>query len=69
MKNLPPHEPDPVRLRGLEADHLQEIESNPITAEERAMFDRFQREGWSPEQQRAFILAQFKAGNGKHAAE
>ena len=69
MKKLPPCPPNDAHLRGLEADHLQEIEGNPLTAEERAMFARFEREGWTTEQQRAHILARFKASAAVHAAE
>ena len=38
-----------------EAAHLQAIEGNPLTAEEIAMFEMFEREGWSPERRRAHI--------------
>ncbi len=39
-----------------EAVHLQAIEGNPLTAEEIAMFEMFEREQWSPERRRAHIL-------------
>jgi len=39
-----------------EAAHLQAIEGNPLTAEEIAMFEMFEREGWPPERRRAHIL-------------
>ena len=39
-----------------EAAHLQAIERNPLTAEEIAMFEMFEREGWPPERCRAHIL-------------
>jgi hypothetical protein len=48
---------DAARQRRLEMQHLQAIEGNPLTAEESAMFDRFEREGWSHERRRAHILA------------
>ena len=38
-----------------EAAHLQAIEGNPLSAEEIAMFETFEREGWSPERRRAHI--------------
>jgi len=60
---------DTARLRGLEADHLQEIEGNPLTVEEHTMFEMFEHEGWTPEQQRAYVLAQFEANTAPHAAE
>ena len=39
-----------------EAAHLQAIEGNPLTAEEIAMFEMFERERWSPERRRIHIL-------------
>ena len=36
---------------------LQELEGNPITAEEIDMFDMFDRERWSHARCRAYILA------------
>ena len=47
-------------LRFREAKHLQALESNPLNAEDIAMFKMFEREGFTPKQQRAFILAQAK---------
>ena len=32
-----------------EAMHLQAVESNPLDADQVAMFEMFEREGWSPE--------------------
>ena len=48
----------PASENGLlaEAAHLQAIEGNPLTAEEIAMFEMFEREGWPPERRRAHIL-------------
>ncbi|MGK9053960.1 hypothetical protein [Xaviernesmea oryzae] len=51
---------DTIRQRTLEAAHLQMIEGNPFDAEDLAMFEMFEREGWSPERQRAYILEQSK---------
>ena len=50
-----------------EAAHLQAIEGNPLTAEEIAMFEMFEREGWSPERRRAHILRRIE-GRGRVAA-
>lgn len=47
--------PDEERTRRLEASRLQEIEGNPLTADETAMFEMFEREGWSDERRRAYI--------------
>jgi hypothetical protein len=43
--------------RRIEATNLQAIERNPLDADDVAMFDMFEREGWSDEQGRAYILA------------
>ena len=53
------------RDRRLAAARLQEIEGNPLDADDRAMFEMFEREGWSHERRRAYILA----GAAKLAAE
>ena len=45
------------RERRLEAMHLQVIEGNPLTPEEVAMFEMFERERWPHEKRRAYILA------------
>ena len=50
-----------------EAAHLQTIEGNPLTAEEIAMFEMFEREGWSPERRRAHI-ARWIEDRGRVAA-
>lgn len=68
MKHLT-YLPDGPRLRVLEAAHLQEIEGNPLTAEETAMFEMFEREGWNPERQRAYVLERLKAVRPVQAAE
>ncbi len=43
-----------------EAVHLQAIEGNPLSAEGIAMFEMFEREGWSPERRRAHIAHQIR---------
>jgi hypothetical protein len=48
-------EDDTIRQRTREAAHLQVIEGNPLDAEDLAMFEMFDREGFSPEQQLAYI--------------
>jgi hypothetical protein len=52
---------DLIRQRTLEAAHLQAIEGNPLDAEQMAMFEMFDREGWSEERQLAFILRRARA--------
>lgn len=39
----------------LEAVRLQEIESNPFTPEDNALFDMFDRNGWSDSQRRGYL--------------
>ena len=52
-----------------EAAHLQVIEGNPLTAEEIAMFEMFEREGWPPERRRAHILRRIEDRGRAAAAE
>jgi hypothetical protein len=49
------------RHRRIEAMNLQAIEGNPLDAEDVAMFEMFEREGWSDDQWRAYILARVPA--------
>jgi hypothetical protein len=55
-KKLSKAEVAALRKLRLEAMNLQEIEGNPLDAEDIAMFEMFEREGWSDEQCRAYIL-------------
>jgi len=61
--------PEAARQRRLEMQHLQAIEGNPLTPDEIAMFEMFEREGWSHERRRAHIVAQFKRPIAPEAAE
>ena len=54
-----------ARKRRLEAMNLQVIEGNPLDADDIAMFEMFEREGWSHERCRAYIIAQADACAGK----
>ncbi|MCY4559513.1 MAG: hypothetical protein OXF79_24710 [Chloroflexi bacterium] len=59
-------DPDPPRAvaanrRLAEAAHLQAIEGKPLTPDELAMFEMFEREGWSPEDRRAYIERQIRS--------
>jgi hypothetical protein len=58
-----------ARQRRLDMQHLQVIEGNPLTADEIAMFEMFEREGWSRERCEAHILAMFKRTASPEAAE
>jgi hypothetical protein len=40
---------------------MQAIEANPLSDEDIAMFEMFEREGWSHERRRAHIVAQIGA--------
>jgi len=60
---------DAARERRLEMQHLQVIEGNPLAADEIAMFEMFEREGWSHERRRAYILAKFPPFASPEAAE
>jgi hypothetical protein len=50
-----------AQQRRLEAMNLQAIEGNPLDAEDIAMFEMFEREGWPHERRRAYILDRVKA--------
>ena len=54
----------PRELR-LEAMNLQEIEGNPLDAEDIAMFEMFEREGWTHERRLAYIIAAARAAADK----
>ncbi|MDE0256598.1 MAG: hypothetical protein OYG32_17530 [Rhodospirillaceae bacterium] len=49
-----------------EAAHLQAIEGNPLSPDELAMFEMFEREGWPPEERRVYIERQI--GNRRRIA-
>ena len=44
-----------------EAIRLHEIEGNPLDAVDLALFEMFEREGWSHERRRDYIIAQAKS--------
>jgi uncharacterized protein YjhX (UPF0386 family) len=58
-----------ARGRRLEAMRLQEIEGNPLDAGQIAMFEMFEREGWSHEQCTAYLLERARRAAVPHAAE
>jgi Fic family protein len=53
---LPPDEIAAARQRRLEAMTLHEIEGNPLSEEDVALFEMFEREGWTHERVRAHLL-------------
>ena len=54
---LSPSEVEAARKRRLAAMRLQEIEGNPLSADDVAMFEMFEREAWPHDRRRAYILA------------
>jgi hypothetical protein len=54
---LSPSEVEIARERRIAAMRLQEIEGNPLSPDQVAMFEMFEREAWSHERRRAYILA------------
>lgn len=59
---LSPDQIAEAKARRLEAMHLQAIEGNPLDAEDIAMFEMFEREGWSHGRRRAHIDRSFGVG-------
>ena len=55
---LDPKDVAAAHWRRLEAMRIQEIEGNPLDAEDIAMFEMFEREAWSHDRRRAYILNQ-----------
>lgn len=45
-----------ARERRLEAMHLQEVEDNPLSAEDIAMFEMFERERWSYARRHEYVM-------------
>ena len=52
-----------------EAVHLQAMEGNPLSPDEIAMFEKFEREGRPPDERRARIARRFKGRGSAAAAE
>lgn len=59
--------PDQRSLR--EAMHVQALETNPLDAGQVAMFEMFDREGWSDERRRAYLRHHVLERVGVPAAE
>ncbi len=64
-----PSSPVEALQRRSVAIRLQEIEGNPFTPEEVAMFEMFDREGWSPDKRREYLLGLARPAGVPHAAE
>jgi len=54
-ENLTPEQVAEAKARRLTAMHLQDMEDNPLDAEQIEMFEMFEREGWSHERRLAYI--------------
>ena len=55
--------------RRLVAMHLQDIEGNPLDSEQVAMFEMFEREGWSQERRLAHIRERARKASDASAAK
>jgi hypothetical protein len=62
-------EPEDAQERLREVMHLQEIEGNPLSSEQVAMFEMFEREAWPQERRLAHIMERARAIAIKSAAE
>lgn len=58
---LTPSQVAQTRKRRLAAMRLQEIEGNPLSPDEAAMFEMFEREAWPHKRRRAYILAKARS--------
>lgn len=56
-RRLSPTEVAEARERRLAAMRMQEIEGNPLDADQIAMFEMFEAEAWTHERRLAFLLA------------
>lgn len=68
-KTLTETEVAQAKARRLVAQHLQAIESNPLDADDIAMFEMFEREAWPHEKRLAYIREKAEAAAMVHAAE
>ncbi len=56
------------KQRHLDAIKLHEIEGNPFTSEDNALFEMFEREGWTGQQRREHIVKEARRRAGLAAA-
>lgn len=66
-KLLSQEEVDAARERRLEAMALQEIEGNPLDAEQVAMFEMFERERWPHEKCLEYIKGRARDAASKNS--
>jgi hypothetical protein len=64
-KKLSKAEVAELRQLRLEAMNLQDIEGNPFDAEDIAMFEMFEREGWTHERRLAYLIEAARASAGE----
>lgn len=57
-----------LRQRTLEAAHLQAIEGNPLDADDVAMLEMFEREGFSLDRQLAYVREDIERRQRQHSA-
>jgi len=68
-RDKPGHDVAAAKERRLVAMHLQSMEANPLDADDIAMFEMFEREGWSPEKRLDHIRKKALAAALAPAAE
>jgi hypothetical protein len=68
-RDKPGHDTVAAKERRLVAMHLQSMEANPLDADDIAMFEMFEREGWSSEKRLDHIRKKALAAALAPAAE
>lgn len=68
-RDKPGHDAAAATERRLVAMHLQSMENNPLNAEQIAMFEMFEREGWSHDERLNYIRARASALRSASAAD
>ncbi|WP_127116226.1 hypothetical protein [Shimia sediminis] len=58
-----------ARERFAEAAHSQMMEGNPLDAADKALFEMFDREGWSYDEREAYIIDLVSRESSPSAAE
>jgi hypothetical protein len=66
---LSPSELLAAKVRWRDMAHLNAIEGNPFDAEDIAMFEMFDSEGWSHQRCLQYVLKRTRRDNVAHAAE
>jgi hypothetical protein len=67
---MPAHEIREAKFRRVQMQHLNALEGNPLSDADIAMFEMFERESWSHERCRDYILSKYRSEtDSKSAAE